>query len=280
MSHSATFTRRDTLLAATAASAVVGLGVVQAQAAPFIAEGGFDAASFSAWVSARIGDGSPIWWYSSGSVRAYPSGELLFFMEGFDAATSFRPDPAKNLVHQYNRKIYVFRDAKTGEILREWKGKKVEPVAYPYQFITYELKGDRVETWVEQGAKPRVQRIGPGDNMSVRKVGDTYVFTAPVYLDFPIPGGDKRYQAFENYDFFVNTDGRAKEPHQLSWLRHGPLGAWADGADSIMHLVTWRVEKWADIPADLRGYIEKEQPLWRNPPKDLAEVRSLQDGKA
>jgi Protein of unknown function (DUF1838) len=271
-------TRRETLLAAGAMSAAMASPV--AAAAPFLVEGGFDASSFKAWASARVGDGQPIWWYSSGSVRAYPSGQLLFFMEGFDSATSFRPDPKANLVHQYNRKIYVFRDIKTGEILRQWNGKAVEPVAYPYQFITYELKGDKVETWVEQGTKPRVQRIGPGTDMTARKVGDTYVFTAPVYLDFPIPGGDKRYQAFENYDFFVNTDGRAKEPHQLSWLRHGPLGAWADGADSIMHLVTWRVERWEDIAADLRGYIEREQPLWRNPPKDLAEIRRLQEGKA
>lgn len=270
--------RRSALLSVGAITSVAALPALSAPA--FLAEGGFDPESFKVWASARVGDGQPIWWYSTGAVRAYPSGELLFFMEGFDSATSFRPDPKSNLVHQYNRKIYIFRDAKTGQILREWRGKKVEPVAYPYQFITYELKGDKIETWVEQGAKPRVQRIGPGTDMAVRKVGDSYVFTAPVYLDFPIPGGDKRYQAFENYDFFVNTDGRTKEPHQLSWLRHGPLGAWADGADSIMHLVTWRVEQWKDIPADLRTYIEQEQPLWRNPPKDLAEIRRLQEGKA
>lgn len=245
-----------------------------------VAEGGFDAEAFRVWISTRVGDGQPIWWYSSGSVRAYPSGELLFFMEGFDSAVAYWPDPKANLVHQYNRKIYIFRDIATGAVLREWRGKAVEPVAYPYQFITYELKGDRVETWVEQGRKPRVQRIGPGSNMSARKVGDTYVFTAPVYLDFPIPGGERRYQAFENYDFFVNTDGRAKEPHQLSWLRYGPLGDWADGMESIMHLVTWRVERWADIPANLRGYIESEHPLWRSPPKDLAEIRQLQDATA
>ncbi len=271
-----TLSRRETLLAASALG--TGLTLPALAATPFLAKGGFDSAAFKAWASARIGDGQPIWWYSSGSVRAYPAGDLLFFMEGFDGATSYWPDPKTNLVHQYNRKIYIFRDAKTGEVLREWKGKKVEPVAYPYQFITYELKGDKVETMVEQGTKPRVQRIGPGTDMTARKVGDTYVFTAPVYLDFPIPGGEKRYQAFENYDFFVNTNGRAKEPHQLSWLRHGPLGAWADGADSIMHLVTWRVERWEDIAADLRRYIEKEQPLWRNPPKDLVEIRRLQEG--
>lgn len=272
-----TFSRRQVLAAAGATSIAAALPFA-AQGTGFQAQGGFDADSFKAWADARVGTGAPIWWYSTGTVRAYPSGETMFFMEGFDSATAHWPDPAKNLVHQYNRKIYVFRDVKTGAILREWNGKKVEPVAYPYQFITYELKGDKIETWVEQGVQPKVQRIGPGTDMAVRKVGDSYVFTAPVYLDFPIPGTEKRYSAFENYDFFVSTNKSVTEPHQLSWLRYGAVPPWAGGGDGIMHLVTWRVERWADIPNDLRSYIETEQKLWTSPPKDLDEVRKLQAG--
>ena len=77
-----TLSRRETLLAASALG--TGLTLPALAATPFLAKGGFDAAAFKAWASARIGDGQPIWWYSSGSVRAYPSGDLLFFMEGFD----------------------------------------------------------------------------------------------------------------------------------------------------------------------------------------------------
>jgi hypothetical protein len=239
-------------------------------------EGGFTPALFEAWVRARIGDGAPVYWYSTGTAKAYPSGDLMFLMEGFDAARMFRPDPARPLVHQYNRKIYVFRDPKTGEILKSHNGKPVEPIAYPYQFITYELKGDRVETFVEQGRAPRVQRIGPGGGMSVRTVGDTHIFSAPVFLDFPIPGGERRYQAFENYDFYITPNKGLREPNQLSWLRYGPLPAWADAAPSIMHLVTWRIDTWGNVPSDLRAYVEQEQPLWQAPPADLAEIRRLQ----
>lgn len=263
--------RRSFLGAGLAVSLLVP-GVARAQQA------GFDRGLFDAWIAARVGDGTPVYWYSTGTAKAYPSGDLICLMEGFDTARMYWPDPAVPLVHQYNRKIYVFRDQSTGEILREYNGQSVTPIAYDYQFITYELKGDRIETWVEQGRAPRVQRIGPGDSMSVRRVGDSVIYTAPVYLDFPISGGDQRYEAFENYDFVITPERGLSEPHLLSWVRTGPMPPWANGAPSVMHLITWRMESFAELPADLRAYIEAEQPLWRAPPADLAEIRALQGG--
>lgn len=246
-----------------------------AMASPALA-GGFTPELFERWIDARVGTGEPVYWYSVGTVRAYPSGELLFTMEGYDAARMHRPDPARPLAHQYNRKIYVFRDPESGEILREYEGQPVEPIAYPYQFITYELIGDEVETFVEQGAGAAVRRIGPGRDIHARMLGDTAVYTAPVYLDFPIPGTEMRYQAFENYDFFVQPEGSVGEPHQLSWVRYGPAPQWAGGQDVIMHMITWRIDDFTGIPADLRNYIETDAPLWQMPPESLDEIRALQ----
>ena len=238
------------------------------------ASAGFDEELFETWVNARVGDGEPVYWYSIGTVRAYPSGELLFNMEGYDTARAHRPDPEQPLVHQYNRKTYVFRDPQSNEILTEYDGQPVEPVAYPYQFITYALTDDRLETWVEQGQGDRLSRMGPGYDISARRLGDAVVFTAPVYLDFPIPGTEARYQAFENYDFFIQAD--ASLPNQLSWLRYGACPRWSGGQPCIMHLVTWRVDGFEDVPASLREWIEKEAPLWQQPPADLDEIRALQ----
>ena len=106
------------------------------------------------------------------------------------------------------------------------------------------------------------------------RVGDAVVFTAPVYLDFPIPGTEARYQAFENYDFFIHAD--ASLPNQLSWLRYGACPRWSGGQPCIMHLVTWRVDSFDDVPASLREWIEEEAPLWQQPPADLDEIRALQ----
>jgi hypothetical protein len=43
-----------------------------------------------------------------------------------------------------------------------------------------------------------------------------------------------------------------------------------------MHLITWRIEDYGDVPESLRAYIEAEAPLWMNPPADLDEIRALQ----
>lgn len=238
---------------------------------------GFDRDAFDRFVDARVGEGEPVYWYSIGTIRSYPSGDLLFGMEGFDAARRFSPDAEKPYAEQYNRKIYFYTDAETGKILEEHNGETVSPIAYPYQFITYELKGDQIETFVEQGKKPNVRRLGPSQNMSARRVADTLVVTAPVYLDFPIPNTDRRIDAFENYDFFFHPEDSVAEPHQLAWVRYGDLPAWAGGGKGIYHLVTWRADGWDEIPDALRAYIEENYALWTEPPASLEEVRALQE---
>lgn len=253
------------LLAASAARAVMPL-----------AEGGFTRDTFELWVRLRAGEGAPIWWVSEGTVRAFPSGELIAFMEGFDTAVAHWPEPGRAFAHQYNRKIYLFRHPETGVFLESWNGQKVDPIAYPYQFITYALSGDRVETLVEQGTAPRVQRIGPANNMAARAVSGGIVFTAPVFLDVPLPGG-RRMEAFENYDFVASPE-RPFTQAPLSWLRTGAAPAWAGGGPCVMHLVSWRVERWEDVPDALRRRVEERYPLWKQPPADLAEVRRLQSG--
>lgn len=230
---------------------------------------------FQTWIEGRAGSGEPVWWYSIGTVRDDPSGEVRYVMEGWDTSTSHWPEGEDGEVaHQYNRKIYIFRDPETGEVVPE-----SQAVAYPYQFITYRLtEAGGIATVVEQGAGARKVSI-EGDSMSYRSLGDTHVFTAPVFIDFPIPNSESRVQAWENYDFFFHPEGAVEEPHQLSWARTGRLPAWAGGGEAVMHLITWRIEAYADLPDTMRSYVEAEAPLWMNPPADLAEIRALQEGE-
>ena len=235
--------------------------------------GDFSQDSYDAFVSARTGDGAPVYWYSTGTVRAYPSGETLFIMEGYDTARAEKVSDTKT--QQYSRKTYIFRDPETGEVLKTYNGKDVDAIAYPYQFITYELVGDDMETTVEQGAGKAVRTIGPSRGMSVKEIDGTLVYTAPLFLDFPA-GPTARYQAWENYDFFIQPEGTKGERHQLSWARYGDLPAWAGKGKCIMHMVSWRVEEYEDVPERFRTYIEADAPLWKAPPKDLADIRRLQ----
>jgi hypothetical protein len=240
--------------------------------------GGFDRALFDLWIDARAGTGEPVWWYSEGTLHAFPSGELIARVEGFDTARMHWPDRAVPDVHQYSRKIYMFRDPATGQVLRQFNGNAVAPIAFPYQFIRYRLQGDDIATVVEQGVAPNVMTIPARQGITARRLGnDGVAFTAPLYMDFPSRGG-ARFQAFENYDFFISTNPAVSEPHQLSWVRFGPAPAWAGGVPSVMHLVTWRVERFEDLPAPMRSFIEAEAPMWKAPPVDLADIRRLQAG--
>jgi hypothetical protein len=234
---------------------------------------GFDRDAFRAFVDMRGGNGEPLFWYCEGTVYEYPSGKPLMRMEGIDTARLWRDPAEPDVAKQLSRKTFFYRDLQTGQVLTEFRGQPLAPIEYPYQFITYALRGDRVQTFVEQGRAPRLQRIGPGDDMQVRRVRGDYVFTAPLFLDFPGPGTE-RYQAFENYDFIVSgKPGTDPATHRLSWLRYGDLPG---AGKTVMHLVAWRVERYADLPAPMRTYLESKARLWMQPPADIAEIRALQ----
>ena len=96
-------------------SLLAGLALM-ASPAPAGAQG-FDLRSFNAFVDARTGTGEPVYWYSVGTLRAFPSGELLANVEGYDTSLSDRPDPLTPLARQFSRKIYIYRDAETNEVL-------------------------------------------------------------------------------------------------------------------------------------------------------------------
>lgn len=238
------------------------------------AERGFDAVLFHQWVDMRVGRGTPVYWYCVGTVFSWPSGKPLLRVEGIDTARLDLAQSTPTVAHQLSRKTFVYRDLDNNTLLTEWNGQPLRPIEYPYQYITYELAGDGMTTWVEQGAGARVQRIGPGTDILARRFGNTVAFSAPLFLDFPGRDG-KRMQAFENYDFFVHpSDSGVQHPYQISWLRYGELGSGI--GPSVMHMVAWRIDRYEDLPASIRDYLERDGKLWRAPPRDMAEIRELQ----
>ncbi|MEZ5564006.1 MAG: hypothetical protein R3F24_00170 [Gammaproteobacteria bacterium] len=237
---------------------------------------GFDAASFKTFVDMRVGTGQPVYWYCIGTVYAYPGGEPLMTMEGIDTARRWH-DPAEPAVaKQLSRKTFIYRDLDTNRILTSINGKPLAPIEYPYQFITYQLVGNRVQSFVEQGRGPQMQRIGPVKDIEVRRAGEGYIFTAPIFLDMPMTDGE-RYQAFENYDFIVPAADSKPSDDRLSWLRYGDIPG---VGKTIMHLVAWRVDSYAELPLPMRNYLEENARLWMQPPADIAEIRQLQAAPA
>ena len=255
-------------------SALIGLlvvpGLVMAEG------GGFDEDLFEVFLKARVGTGEPIYWYSIGEVYSYPDGALLARMEGFDTARLLMDESDPHTAYQLSRKTFVYRDPVTNEIFREVDGKPATQIKYPYQFITYKLEGDQLLTFVEQGSGARLRKLGPMDTMAAQRLGDVAQFAAPLFLNFETPRG--KYEAFEHYDFFIQPDG-SMQPNQLSWLRYGDLPPFLGPGKTVIHLVGWRVDSFDDLPDTMKEWVKTDAQLWREPPKDMEEIKELQKPK-
>jgi hypothetical protein len=232
---------------------------------------GFNGKLFKEFTEMRIGTGEPIYWYCIGELYEYPNGKLVAKVEGIDTARFMKSESNSTKALQLSRKIFFYRDVKTNEVLRELNGMKVEPIAYPYQQITYELKGDKMVTSVVQGKAPRVQKIEGGGDMIARQFNGLLMFSAPLFLNFP------NYKAYENYDFLIQPKSVKGTPrYQLTWNRRGDLPKFFGGGDSVFQLASYRIDKYADLPKTMREALESDGKLWMNPPKDLAEIAELQ----
>ncbi len=228
------------------------------------------------WVDARAGTGKPVHWIASGGVFEYPTGKKLFGMVGFDSSRVIWPTKKGDPVIHLTRKTFAYTDPRTDEILTEYNGKPVTPIAYPYQVITYRVENGKIFGDVEQGAGDAIQHIAMKDGMGIHWMGrDTLAVTAPIFLDSPLPDGS-RYEAWENYDFFLHRNNKVDEPHQMSWQRFGGLPTWAGPGKAIYHLLSWRVEHESEFPAELLKWAKAEMPMWLVPPADMDEVRALQ----
>lgn len=235
-----------------------------------------------AWVDGRAGMGKPVHWVADGAVYAYPSGQKMFGMIGLESSTVIWPENAGDPVIHLTRKTFAYTDPDTGEVLTEFNGTPVQPIAYPYQMIHYRLEDDLIFGDVEQGTGERIQLIEAKNGIPYRQFGQSYIFNASVFLDFPLPSG-AQYQAWENYDFFFEPDGAVSEPHKMAWQRYGDLPGWAQTGEgsgkAIIQLHSWRVESHDEIPAHIRSWVEAEKPMWLAPPMSVEEVRALQRGE-
>ena len=68
-------------------------------------------------------------------------------------------------------------------------------------------------------------------------------------------------EAFEHYDFFIQPDGTM--PNQLSWLRYGDLPPFLGPGKTIIHLVSWRVDSFDELPGTMKEWVKTDAPLWR-----------------
>jgi hypothetical protein len=241
---------------------------------------------FNQFVEMRVGTGEPVYWYCIGELYSYPDGKLLAKVEGIDTARLVKSETRTDRAMQISRKIFVYRDPTTNEVLKAVNGKPVQHIEYPYQQITYALRDGALSSTVVQGSGARVQTIGPVGGATARRLGDGILFATPLFLNLDTPRG--KYEAYENYDFWVNAPRLDFSAHpsrsagasryQLSWNRFGDMPPFFGQGRSVTQLVSYRVANYSDLPAAMRAYLETSARLWMQPPRDLEEIRQLQKG--
>lgn len=232
----------------------------------------FDRDTFEQFVEMRIGTGDPVYWYGQGVISNFPDGKIIARVEGVDLGRLHRPDPDVPLAHFYTRKFVVFRDPETDEILRDEAGKIILR-GFPYQYFKVWLDGDVLRTDIESGAGETMFKLSAGEENEVRHIGDLTVFTMPVPINSPT------MQAWEKYDFLVLPEGSAEPRNQVTWSKYSPNFPWMGPGFNTQHAWLYRYDAYEDLPQSVRTIIETVPgaDLWRNPPKDLDEIRALQN---
>lgn len=185
-------------------------------------------------------------------------------------ARLLRRDPG-GTVHKASRKFYILRDPQSGEVLERIDGRPNDRYFYPYQYMTFRLDGERVRGRATQGAGAALREVDIGATLEARRVGDVAVFTALNAREAADGTG-----SFEMYEFWVTPRRARLAPAAtltLSLVNWHPIGR---GKPVYTHRTSWRVERYADLPVAIRAYIEKRAPLYREPPRDFAEIERLQ----
>jgi len=237
----------------------------------------FTEAVYNDWINMRIGDGiSPVYYQGEAEIYSYPEGELLAKSIGVDMGFKIAVTPDSTL--QLSRKIFLYIDAESGEILESFGEKKVKHILFPYQMISYVRDNEKIRTWAVQGSGNKIRTIGPGIKLTARENGNTIIYTAPMFINRV--NTESTYQIYENYDFIYSPDAKSnQDKYQITWSRFGYLPSFLGEGRSMSHRISRRLDNFEELDPRLKTYILNHAPLWKKPPMSLQEIKDLQENK-
>lgn len=242
--------------------------------------GDFSQQEFVEWVGARCGTGEPVYWYARGDARAFPGGEILFrfdFMEENRLVVDPK-DPESKIC--LGRKMNLFLDKDTGEILREFRGKPVEQLIYPYQMIAMSLQDGRVDAVATQGAGDFVRTYTLEDIVQVVQYAGRTQFDASAMFTARRPEGVLNTFEYLSYAMPPVVDGAQNPNPSVSFTMGYERPEWAGGDGKsdylLQHVVGSRVSTYDELPEHIREFIKTDAPAFVAPPVDLAEIERLQ----
>jgi hypothetical protein len=247
--------------------------------------------SFDIFVKMRTGLGKGngssdvVFWTGEGELYESPNGKMVARLDGYEVSRAIylNNDKGQEHVRIFSRKIFWFRDKHTNEILTEYNGLPVLPIKYDWQ--VFDLKrGDMnpkdpflVSIIPEVVRSPRAPPLLP---ITPRKAGssDQLWFQVPLFIDLELPGGRGRYQAWEFYDYSIDTTFPTNRPPSLAWTRNGSNPPFVEDGHGVMHFHGYRVDSFEELPESLQSLVGDENngySLFRTPPLNMDEVDKL-----
>ena len=231
-------------------------------------------------------------WTGQGQLFESPSGKLLANIDGFDVSKAIRIND--NLVRQFSRKIFWFRDPITNLLMDEYQGEEVKPIKYDWQVFDYKRgKPVKVPPHMDQQSNdPGLVPIMPSIVKGVRRVPcqpiipryagpKTLLYQMPLFIDIETPRG--RYQAWEFYDYTIDlADGddsvvNFHRPPSVTWTRQGSNPPFASDGDGVMHFLGHRCDCFEDLPDHMKNLVEQDYHSFRGPPAGMDEVNELEE---
>ena len=277
---------------------------------------GWTLADFLAFAELKMGTlgGAVARWSVEGDVFEYPTGRLLARVAGVDVCRRVDDsrEPARDTTPreqdenapvtkttQISRKLLLFLDPETGEVMTEFEGRAVAPAAFPYQMVEYAFSpstrpaigGGSVTATVTigagaskmtlTGASVAVSRGDAAARLSRDDAGAaSRVFSVPAFLDVETADGG-RHEAYESYDYFhgdlregtSSTSGTSHEP-VFVWTRFGACAPFGEAC--VVRALARRAASHEALPESVRRFVARDAPEFADAPRDLAEIRALQ----
>lgn len=226
--------------------------------------------------------GNEVVYYWSGTVYSFIPGEkdkALFQFEGYNVARLNKTDAGYELL---TREMSVFEDVKTGEILQSWENPWLKKNISVVQIWNDPVNQDFS---FPKEYMPMITKILSGTDL-----GSSFCFSMDILLNYPSPLTRKdyplysqsdTYEAAELFNFFVDKNDIANNqlsslPVTITWTRVSPWMPFMQMADHVGNLIfQCRGKKldngYPDLPSRIRTYVEKENPLFINAPKEWSE---------
>ncbi len=239
---------------------------------------------FEIWGKMRLGLGTGagsnpdgVFWVGGGAMYEVYSGKILAIFEGFDIGKGVQI--TDNHIRQLSRKIFWFRDPESNDILTQYEGKPVNPIVYDSQVIDYHRVSDGSITYSVEASLRVLKDALPKMKITSHMAGpQQMMINIPVFLDIPMPnndnaaGGGGRYQAWEFYDYNVDTTFSKNKPPTAVWCRQGSVPPFNMDSKAVLRFSGYRVETYNDLPERMRVEVERAYPHFQEPPKDTEDA--------